>query len=104
MINYAQIFGGVRQRDQPRSASGTSSPKDRQSLVIDYWFIGPVICLLCIGVVMTGSASIGISDKEMNQPLYFLIRQIIYVGVGLLLAFCALQVRSEEHTSELQSH
>ncbi len=93
MINYAQIFSGVQQRDQSRSASRTSSPKDRQSLVIDYWFIGPVICLLCIGVVMTGSASIGISDKEMNQPLYYLIRQIIYVGVGLLLAFCALQVR-----------
>lgn len=94
MIDYAQIFGGSQRRDSPRNATRTSSQKENtQALLIDYWFIGPLVCLLCIGVVMTGSASIGISDKETNQPLYYLMRQISYIGVGLLLAFCVLQVR-----------
>ncbi|NOX42204.1 MAG: putative lipid II flippase FtsW [Gammaproteobacteria bacterium] len=97
MINYAKIFDGFWQRKQPgsRSTSQRSSSQNNktQSLILDYWFVGSVVCLLCIGVVMTGSASIGISDKVMHQPLYFLTRQIAYVGVGLLLAFCVLQVR-----------
>jgi len=92
VINYAQIFNGLQQRDSSHKTGQVPVSKDANSLAVDYWFIGPVICLLCLGVVMTGSASIGISDKEMNQPLYFFIRQIMYVGIGLFTAFCVLQI------------
>lgn len=60
---------------------------------MDRWFVFSVVSLMCFGLVMTGSASIGISDRETQQPLYYVIRQMLYLGVGLVAALCVLNLR-----------
>ncbi len=87
MSSYVQIANSLQLRARQRSKQSRSKP-----FAIDYWFFGAVICLLCLGVVMTGSASISIAEKEMQQPMYYLLRQLIYVGVGLAAAYCVLQI------------
>lgn len=76
-------------------ASNQQRTNNKKSLplAIDYWFFGAVVCLLCIGMVMTGSASISVSDKETQQPLYYLMKQVVFVGIGVALASCVLYVR-----------
>jgi len=45
-----------------------------------------VLTIMAFGLVMVGSASIAIADRELGQPFYYLIRQAIYVGLGLGIA------------------
>lgn len=59
--------------------------------LVDPWVLGPVLILLGLGLVMVGSASITIAERQFDQPFYFFWRQLTYTGVGLLLAlavFC----------------
>jgi cell division protein FtsW len=58
---------------------------------IDIILLFAVLSLLGLGIVMVGSASLSIADREFNQPLYYLIRQVVYVVTGL--AFAAVVVR-----------
>ncbi|CAK0775863.1 putative peptidoglycan glycosyltransferase FtsW [Gammaproteobacteria bacterium] len=51
-----------------------------------------VLGILLLGLVMVGSASIGIATDHSGNPFYFLIRQGIYVGLGLALAWQALRL------------
>ncbi|MEO5573526.1 MAG: putative lipid II flippase FtsW [Gammaproteobacteria bacterium] len=59
----------------------------------DYWLPTAVIALLALGLVMVCSASITIAERELNQPFYYLLRQLAYVGAGLLLAYAVLRTR-----------
>ena len=81
-------FVDISTRSHERS--GNVSPFSKS---MDFWFMVAVVSLLCFGLVMTGSASIGIADKGMQQPMYYLIRQVVYLGVGLSVAFCILNLR-----------
>ena len=87
MSSYVQIANSLSRRVGQRSKKAWAQP-----LAIDYWFFGAVISLLCIGVVMTGSASISIAEREMQQPLYYLFRQLIYIGIGVVAAYCVLHI------------
>jgi len=57
---------------------------------------GPLLfaaaCLLGIGLVMIASASVGIADRQVGDPTYYLLRQSLYVGLGMAAAFIAWQV------------
>jgi cell division protein FtsW len=64
-------------------ARSTGRPR---RLALDPWVLGPVAALLLIGLVMVASASIGVSDREMGAPFFYLQRQIIYVALGLAAA------------------
>ena len=87
MSSYVQIANSLSRRIGQRSKKAGAQP-----FAIDYWFFGAVISLLCIGVVMTGSASISIAEREMQQPLYYLFRQLIYIGIGVVAAYCVLHI------------
>ncbi|MGB5340107.1 MAG: FtsW/RodA/SpoVE family cell cycle protein, partial [Gammaproteobacteria bacterium] len=50
---------------------------------LDYLLLTTVVALAALGVVMVSSASITIADRELGQPLYYAIRQVIYIGCGL---------------------
>ncbi len=50
------------------------------------------LTLLCLGIVMVGSASIAMAGDRLQQPFYFLIRQALYAGLGVLVAGIALHV------------
>jgi UDP-N-acetylglucosamine--N-acetylmuramyl-(pentapeptide) pyrophosphoryl-undecaprenol N-acetylglucosamine transferase len=52
-----------------------------------------VLALLGLGLVMVSSASVGIADRDLGDPLYFLRRQGVFVLLGLLVAALVYQVR-----------
>ncbi len=71
---------GISTQAQPGSRASTAWR-------LDPWLLIPAVSLLMLGLVMVGSASISISDQKTGQPFYLLIRQAVYVGLGLALAW-----------------
>ncbi len=51
-----------------------------------------VAVLLALGLLMVGSASISIADRQLGAPFHYLLRQGIYVMVGVLMAFITVQI------------
>jgi len=52
-----------------------------------------VTSLLMIGLVMVASASITIADNNTSTPFYYLYRQLIAAGLGLIAAIMIFKVR-----------
>lgn len=50
-----------------------------------------VLALLSLGLVMVYSASIAIAEAGHGEPAYYLIRQAVFIGIGLLVALVAFQ-------------
>jgi cell division protein FtsW len=48
--------------------------------------------ILVLGLVMVGSASVAIADRQLGDPFYYLIRQCIFAGVGVMLGWLLLRV------------
>lgn len=61
----------------------------------DKWFVFAVISILALGMLMMTSASIVISDKQMHQPFYYLMKQLVYLMLGLILGGVAMQYKTE---------
>lgn len=59
----------------------------------DRWLIGAATTLVLLGLVMVGSASISIADRQFGQPFYFLQRQTLFVVLGLVLGYAVLRTR-----------
>lgn len=57
----------------------------------DRWLIFTVATLIGLGLLMVASASIVISDKQLHQPFYYLIRQMIGLVLGILLGSIVVQ-------------
>ncbi len=51
--------------------------------------------LVVVGAVMVGSASISLADSNFGQPLYYLIRHLGAVGIGLAAALAVTAVPTE---------
>lgn len=49
--------------------------------------------LLCLGLVMVASASITVADRQMDQPFFYLYRQLMATALGVMLAYAMLKVR-----------
>jgi cell division protein FtsW len=73
------------------------------TLRLDPWLAGTAVTLALLGAVMVASASITMADRALGQPLYYLSRQLVYVGVGgLAAAVCMLiPLRTLEQASPL---
>ena len=52
----------------------------------DSWVLIPALLLLSIGIVMVGSASIAIAESQGVSSNYYLLRHLVYVFLGILLA------------------
>jgi cell division protein FtsW len=53
---------------------------------VDAWLLVPVLLLVASGLVMVGSSSIAIADSHGVSTYHYLVRHIIYVVMGALLA------------------
>lgn len=53
-------------------------------------------CLFCIGLIMVGSASMGVAEASFGNPFYFFIRHMIYLIIGLVVAAITLQVPMQQ--------
>jgi len=52
-----------------------------------------VLSLLGIGLVMVASASISIADSKTSTPFYYLYRQLIAAGIGLVAVMAIFRIR-----------
>ena len=52
-----------------------------------------VLSLLGIGLVMVASASISIADSKTSTPFYYLYRQLIAAGIGLIAVMVIFRIR-----------
>lgn len=72
--------------------------RDEQSRlfdVIDKPLLGVALFLLCLGLIMVGSASTSVAEKLMNDPFYFFWRQLAYMFIGLVAAGITLRIPME---------
>jgi cell division protein FtsW len=53
---------------------------------LDSWVLIPALLLLSIGIVMVGSASIAIAESQGVSSNYYLVRHLVYVFLGTMLA------------------
>ena len=58
----------------------------------DRWLLVSVMALLTIGLLMVASASMVISDRQYGYPFHYLIRQLTYLVMGLLLGWLATNI------------
>jgi len=72
--------------------SRTTVPVLRREQGWDWPLLFCAAALLGLGLVMIASASVGIADRQVGDPTYYLVRQSLYVGLGLAAAFIAWQL------------
>lgn len=53
-------------------------------------------CLFCIGLIMVGSASMGVAEASFGNPFYFFTRHMIYLVIGLIVAAITLQIPMQQ--------
>lgn len=59
---------------------------------LDPVLTGSALALLALGLVMVASASMSVAARSFDTPWYYVHRQVIYVGMGLALAWLCVQV------------
>ncbi len=64
----------------------------RQKSVVDEWLLLATIALLGIGLVMVASASFGIAEKHNGDASYYLLRQGIFMMIGLGMGYGLFRV------------
>jgi len=75
----ATMAGGVRQKQQ------RAMPFDLPLLLIG-------ASILLLGLVMVGSASVSLADRQLGEPFYYLLRQSVFAGIGVLTGWMALKI------------
>ena len=58
----------------------------------DYMLLASTIALLVLGTLMVYSASFVVAHNEFNDDAYFLVRQLIWMGMGGVGLFLAMRV------------
>jgi len=64
------------------AAARDPDPSDAAHL--DYILVGATVALLLLGAVMVYSASFVVAHNEFNDNAYFLVRQLLWIGAGLV--------------------
>ncbi len=55
----------------------------------DRWLVFAVASLLGLGLILVASASIAIADRSSGEPFFYLVRQLVFLALGLVAAaFC----------------
>jgi len=57
-----------------------------RAVQVDAWLLVPVLLLVASGLVMVASSSIAIAESQGLSTSYYLVRQVIYILLGLVLA------------------
>ena len=80
------------------AASQAPSHARSQMLTYDQMLVWVTLLLLMLGMVMVYSASISLHDSPKYigyTSNYFLLRQAIFIGIGIVAGFIAFQVKME---------
>jgi len=73
-------------------SSQRQTPRVESYSQFDLPLVLAVMALIAFGLVMVGSASIAIADRELGQPFYYLTRQAIYIALGLGIAAAIVMI------------
>ena len=79
-------MAAVMQQARQIAAGSTRLPR------FDGWLIGSVVALVVLGLVMVASSSITLADRELGQPLYFAVRQAIYIACGIVAGLFVFRI------------
>src|SRR3954454_25310616 len=76
-----------------KSAKKTQRRKERMArkLAPDKWLFAATVGLALFGVVMVYSASAVLAQKENGNQLYYVIKQGVWLFVGFIVMFVAMQ-------------
>lgn len=58
----------------------------------DKWFVITLLTIIFSGLLMMTSASIVVSNKLLHQPFYFLIKQLVFLAIGLSIGFYIIRI------------
>ena len=80
-----------------------AAPRLRTGYALDGWLAASALALALLGAVMVASASITMAERVHDQPFYFLLRQLLYLGAGGFAAAVCMAVPSSalERTAPL---
>ena len=81
-MNTATLSHGLRARE-------------RMPFTWDYVTIGLVAALLLAGLVMVTSASMSIAARDLGSPFFYLQRQFVYGGLGVVVAWVATRIPTQ---------
>ena len=70
-----------------RRIAASAHDVPRHGFVADSGFVMAIVALVAIGILMVGSSSIAIADRELGQPFYYVERQLLYVLAGVCAMF-----------------
>ena len=62
---------------------------------VDAPSLAALIALMVLGTVMVSSASISLADRDMGEPLYFLLRQLGALAIGCIAAVIVMLIPTE---------
>jgi len=62
------------------------SSRLNRAVKVDAWLLIPVVLLVSSGLVMVGSSSIAIAESHGVATYYYLLRHLVYVVLGVMLA------------------
>ena len=62
---------------------------------VDAPSLAALIALLVLGTVMVSSASISLADRDMGEPLFFLLRQLGAIAIGFIAAVIVMLIPTE---------
>jgi cell division protein FtsW len=66
--------------------------RDEPLVLYDKWLVFSIISLLVLGLMMVASSSVMISTKYFDQPFHFLIRQVVYLVLGLCVGMGVMRI------------
>ncbi|MCU7798608.1 MAG: putative lipid II flippase FtsW [gamma proteobacterium symbiont of Lucinoma myriamae] len=72
------------------SKSVTAIAAEKQKWLFDPWVIVIAMSIITLGIIMVGSASISIAERNNGEPFYYLYLQLIATGLGLFLGSLVL--------------
>lgn len=72
-----------------QASRGGRAPRES---AVDYWLLVPVLLLVAFGVVMVGSSSIAVAESMGMASAHYLVRHLVYLFLGLVLALMARAV------------
>jgi len=73
-----------------RSVSDALAVHLQQRLDIGLFVV--VAIMIGLGLIMVASASIGMAEKVYADPFHFVVRQLIYISIGVLAAYLVYEI------------
>lgn len=59
---------------------------------MDMWLVGSLLAIVFLGLIMVGSSSVSIADRELGEPFYYLWRQMLFTGMGMIAAIVVVRI------------